>query len=225
MTVAPLALFVFDLAGTTVHDDGHVRQAFERTAADFGLTLERDALRQFFGWHKQRVFEALLRLAGRELEPAAAMAEHFARVFAAGVAARPLRPTPGCREAIAFLQARGILVAFNTGFARSTADLVLAALGYAHLPSVASDEVANGRPAPDLIRAAMQRTGVTDAGRVGVVGDTPADLGAGHAAGCRFNVGVATGAFPLADLAVHPHTHLLPDLRGLPAVLHATSST
>lgn len=219
MTADPLALFVFDLAGTTVIDDGHVRQSFIRTAADFGLAIERDALRPFFGWHKQRVFEALLARAGRDLEPAAAMAEHFARVFAADVAARPLRPTPGCREAIALLQARGILVAFNTGFARSTADLVLAALGYGHLPSVASDEVQNGRPAPDLIRAAMQRTGVTDADRVGVAGDTPADLGAGHAAGCRFNVGVATGAFTRADLAEHPHTHLLADLRGLSAIV------
>jgi beta-phosphoglucomutase-like phosphatase (HAD superfamily) len=80
---------------------------------------------------------------------------------------------------------------------------------------VASDEVAHGRPAPDLIYEAMRRAGADDPGRVGVCGDTPSDLEAGHAAGCSMIVGVGHGTHTLEELAAHKHTHLFEDLMGL----------
>ena len=49
--------------------------------------------------------------------------------------------------------------------------------------SVASDEVPRGRPHPDMIHHLMRQCGVGDPARVAKVGDTPADLAQGHAAG------------------------------------------
>src|SRR5436189_161649 len=60
--------------------------------------------------------------------------------------------------------------------------------------TVSSDEVAQGRPAPDLIYRAMQRTGITEASRVAKVGDTPSDLQEGQAAGCGWIIGVTAGS-------------------------------
>ncbi|MCC6785407.1 MAG: HAD-IA family hydrolase [Planctomycetes bacterium] len=216
-----LDLFVFDLAGTTVVDDGHVLEAFLRTAEAFDLPADAAALKPRMGWHKQRVFEVLLGEAGRETALAPELAQRFELEFARRADQHPLRPTPGARETIERLVAMEIAVAFNTGFSRATADLVLARLGWGGFTSVASDEVTRGRPAPDLIERTMELLGLNEPRRVGVVGDTPADLMAGTAAGCRFVVGVGHGAFALHQLRHAPHTHLVADLHGLKDLIDA----
>lgn len=215
----PIDLFLFDLAGTTVVDDRRVQGAFEAVARAFDLPCDPNRLQSYMGWHKQLVFETLLQAAGRPIAPAKAMAERFEREFAASVAARPLQATQGAREAIAGLVEAGVLVGFTTGFARATADLVLGSMGWLGFLSVASDEVSRGRPAPDLIHAAMRKAAVADAARVGIAGDTPADLQAGANAGCKFRVGVGHGTHSLEQLAQAPYTHLLPTLDGLLDVL------
>lgn len=211
----PIELFLFDLAGTTVVDDRRVLAAFEAAARAFDLPCDAERLQAYMGWHKQRVFETLLQAAGRPITPARAMAARFEQEFAASVAARPLQATQGAREAIGGLIAAGVRVGFTTGFARATANLVLDSMGWGEQLSVASDEVPHGRPAPDLIVTAMRQAGVRDAARVGIAGDTPADLEAGANAGCRLRVGVGHGTHSLQQLAQAPHTHLLPTLQGL----------
>ena len=59
--------------------------------------------------------------------------------------------------------------------------------------SIASDEVARGRPHPDLIDRAMALANVTDPEHVAKIGDTPADIEQGLAAGCGLVVGVTYG--------------------------------
>ena len=211
-------LFVFDLAGTVVADDRQVEQAFLATLRAHDLAVDAAALHARRGWSKERVFQAILAEQGREAGLASAMAAWFQREYAATVRAVPLRPTRNALETLQALATAGVQVAFNTGFARSTANLVLGALGLLHLPSVASDEVAAGRPAPDLILRAMQRCGVPDPLRVGVAGDTPADLAAGMASGARFVVGVGCGTHTLDELRLHQHTHLGNDLGVVPGI-------
>ncbi len=213
--IPPIDLFLFDLAGTTVVDDRRVQRAFESTAAAFDLPFDPVKLQTYMGWHKERVFATLLAEAALPIAAAGQMAQRFEQEFAASVAARPLSPTKGAVESIHKLLDHGIRVGFVTGFSRSTADLVLRSLDWHELPSVASDEVENGRPAPDLIFAAMAKVGIEDADRVGVAGDTPSDLEAGTAAGCHFVVGVGHGTHSIEQLAKAPHTHLMHTLEGL----------
>jgi phosphonatase-like hydrolase len=212
-------LFVFDLAGTVVVDDDHVLRSFLRAAAAFDLEVEPAALQPRMGWHKERVFATLLEEDGRDPSPAPAMAQRFEIEFAALVEREPLRPTAGALATLATLDEAGVQIAFNTGFSRKTMDIVLASMSFGRWPSVASDEVDAGRPAPDLLRAAMAKCGVTDPLRVGCAGDTPADLLAGKAAGLALIVGLGCGTHTLDELRPHPHTHLMPDLCGLPEVV------
>jgi ribosomal protein S18 acetylase RimI-like enzyme len=100
-------------------------------------------------------------------------------------------------------------------------DLLLARLGWG--PGVVDavvcgDEVAAGRPAPDLILAAMRCCDVAAVARVAAVGDTVRDLEAGARAGVRWNVGVTSGAHDRATLSRAPHTHLLASVAELPAL-------
>ncbi|MCA8952519.1 MAG: HAD hydrolase-like protein [Planctomycetes bacterium] len=212
-------LFVFDLAGTVVVDDDQVFNAFVATCRVFDLRVDPAALRSRMGWHKEQVFRSLLGELGREPGAAPEMAHQFEVEYATAIRRAPLRPTHGAPETLLALASAGMKIAFNTGFSRSTADLVLREMGLDRWPSVASDEVENGRPAPDLILRAMALSGVDDPQRVGVAGDTPSDLGAGTAAGVRFVVGLGCGTHTLEQLATCPHTHLLPDLSALPELV------
>ena len=60
---------------------------------------------------------------------------------------------------------------------------------------IGADQVAHTKPAADLVRLALERTGVTSMGAV-VIGDHPVDVKMGSAADVGLNIGVLTG---LAD--------------------------
>ncbi|MEZ6017648.1 MAG: HAD hydrolase-like protein [Planctomycetota bacterium] len=216
-----LKLFVFDMAGTTVKDEGVVLAAFLDVAAANGLAAEPAWITARMGWDKATVFRELLQRAGADTAPAARLAAEFQAHLAARYEDDPPRPIPGVIEAFRALAQRDIEVAFTTGFARATADLILDHLGWSAHISVASDEVDHGRPAPDLLFEAMRQAGVHDARAVGAAGDTPSDLLAGFAAGCGLVIGVGTGSHTLDELEPHPHTHLLPDLSGLADLIDA----
>jgi phosphonatase-like hydrolase len=134
-----------------------------------------------------------------------------------------VREVEGAAETFRILQEAGIKVALDTGFSRPIVDAILARLGWQEAglidATVASDEVAQGRPHPDLVYRAMELTGVTEAGRVAKVGDTPSDLLEGSAAGCGWVVGVTAGSHTAEELHPHPHTHLIPTIAALPSLL------
>ncbi|MCK5944367.1 MAG: HAD family hydrolase, partial [Planctomycetes bacterium] len=127
-------LFVFDLAGTVVVDDDHVLRSFLAAARAYQLEVDAAALQTRMGQHKEHVFACLLDEAGRDRSAAAGMAARFEHEFAALVAREPLRPTPGAAAALTALDQAGVQVAFNTGFSRRTADVVLEAMGWQRWP-------------------------------------------------------------------------------------------
>lgn len=217
------ALVVFDLVGTTVRADDAVPRAFLAALASEGVALDAAALVEVRGATKRL---ALDRLLPPGLDHAAAVERAYsAFTRALHEAYRPdtVAPVDGAVAVVHGLRQAGIRVALNTGFDRALALHLLGVLGWSTLADtvVCGDEVAAGRPAPDLIRTAMARTGVTDAARVANVGDTTLDLGAGAAAGVGWNIGVWSGAHDRARLLTAPHTHLCASVAGVPAILGA----
>ncbi len=85
--------------------------------------------------------------------------------------------------------------------------------------TISSDEVARGRPYPDMILELMRRMGVSDPQRVAKVGDTPADLEEGRNACCGLIVGVTRGTHSRDELERYPHTHLIGTVAELPTLL------
>ena len=217
MKVLP-ALAVLDLAGTTVKDGGEVPAAFRAALSEHGLTATDDEIHAVRGASKR---EAVLRFVPQAPDRAdrvfASFLSHLARRYEAGVA-----EVDGASEAIRALRAAGVLVALDTGFERTITRLLLERLGWAEGfvdAVVCGDDVARGRPAPDLILAAMRAAGVADPARVAAAGDTALDLEAGAAAGVAWNVGVLSGAHGRAALEAAPHTHLLRSVAELPGLL------
>lgn len=214
-----IRLFVFDLTGTTVRDEGVVLYAFLRVARAHGLAVDPGWVTERMGRDKTDTFQELLTAAGRDPALGARLAEEFQGHVAVAYARRPPMPTAHAVETIEELARQGVQVAFTTGFTRPTAALILKELGWSRHVLVAADEVALGRPAPDLIQEAMRRAEVTDPKRVGAAGDSPPDLLAATRAGCAMVVGVGCGSHTLEELGSHPHTHLLRDLGALPELL------
>ena len=112
-----------------------------------------------------------------------------------------------------------MLVALTTGFDRKVADGLLARLGWSDKLDavVCADEVAQGRPAPDMILRAMEKTRVSDAREVLCAGDTDNDLQAGARAGVGANLGVLSGAHDRVRLEKAPHDAILASVAELPA--------
>lgn len=99
---------------------------------------------------------------------------------------------PGLLDVISQLRQRNIQLGGTTGYFRSAADSVLAcasAAGYVPDVNVCADDVQHGRPAPWMIYHAMEQLNVYPPSAVVKVGDTVADIQAGHAGGC-WSIGV-----------------------------------
>lgn len=223
------ALACLDMAGTTVQDGGAVESAFDQALAAVGVsegTPHYEAAHRFvretMGWSKADVFATLL-----EPGPAQRATSEFASAYEAIVATGRVEPIPGAVAVLRDLRADGVKVCLTTGFAPSTRDALLDALGWREEVDLALSpaDVGRGRPAPDLILGAMARLGIGDPARVVVVGDTVSDLEAGTAANAGAVIGVLSGAHDQQTLVGAPHTAILPDVTGLIALLENTSKT
>jgi phosphonatase-like hydrolase len=221
--IGPFSLACLDMAGTTVRDDGAVEAAFSTALGAAGIERgsARDAeaqvvVRETMGWSKADVFARLL-----EPEAAAAATAAFAGAYEALVAAGGVGEIPGARDVVRTLRQRGVAVCLTTGFAPSTRDALLDALGWRGEVDLALSpaDVGRGRPAPDMILGAMARLGVPDPSAVVVVGDTASDLEAGARAGAGAVVGVLSGAHDEATLRAAPHTALIADVTQLVPLL------
>ena len=219
-------LIVFDLAGTIVHDHGQVTQAFTAALAGEGLLVTPERLATIRGASKRQAIEDLLPRGPDR----AARVDHAYAEFRTRLAERlqdePFTEMPGVDETFGWLARRSVRLALTTGFERAIAWPVLQQLGWdvgVFVAVVCADEVARGRPAPDLINEAMMRAGVVRHDRVACVGDTALDLRAGHAANVRWNIGVTSGAHRHEDLHREPHTHLLGSVAELPTHVFAAA--
>lgn len=231
-------LVVFDMAGTTVTDHHEVEHCFARAAAETGLTASPERILAVQGMAKRFVFEMLWREQlgpddPTHLERVEASYQRFTEILEDHYRTQPVTPTVGCLDAFTYLRERGISIALTTGFYRKVTDIILDRLGWldglneqrvgtSHTiiqASLASDEVAQGRPHPDLIQRAMQLLGITDPKAVVNVGDTPSDLQSAQAAVVGLNLGVTNGTHTAAQLLSYPHDQLLSSLAELPELL------
>ncbi|MBP9874368.1 MAG: HAD hydrolase-like protein [Haliscomenobacter sp.] len=234
----PIELVAFDMAGTTVQDHHEVESCFREAAQITGLHMTEEEIRSVQGWSKRFVFETFWeRQLGQRDEVWAEHVDHGFQVFRdileTHYLTQPVEPTEGALETFAFLREHGVQIALTTGFYRKVADIILNKLGWLNglderyvgsadsliQFSVSSDQVAHGRPHPDMIFKSMEVLGIKDASRVIAVGDTPSDIQAGQAAGCAFSVALANGTHDPEALSPFKPDALLPSLKDFASFL------
>jgi phosphoglycolate phosphatase len=220
-------LVALDMAGTTIDDHGSVYVALTKSVEETGASVAEADLQRWMGADKVTAIGALMALGGEEPTDArvAVAFERFRQILAAYYLDNPPVALPGVEDALVELAGRGILISLTTGFSTDVAAPLLESLGWTTGPGsdhlldavVTTTDVKAGRPAPYLIHHAMELTGVQDVRRVLAAGDTVVDLLAAHNAGV-IGVGVLTGALSRAQLAEHPHDHILQSVAALPGL-------
>lgn len=220
----PLELAVLDMAGTTVLDDGVVEQAFRRAAERTGVADRMpwaealDYVRATMGQSKIDVFT---HLSGGDVAAATRATAAFEGAYAEIVEEQGVTEIPGAADAIQSLKDAGLRVVLTTGFAPVTRDALLDGLGWRGLVDLALSPVdaGRGRPAPDLVLAALLRTQTSAVGAVAVAGDTVSDVESGRRAGAGFVAGVLTGAHDRVALVEAGADAVLRDVTGLRGAL------
>ncbi len=225
-----IQLVVLDMAGTTVRDDDAVNSCLRAALSAAGVVVARDEVNTVMGIPKPLAIATLLRAKTPSAPPPAARInaihdDFLVRMIRFYETDPRVGEMPGATETFRRLKQAGVKVALDTGFSRPIVNVILDRLAWSQSDlldaTVTSDEVPRGRPHPDLLFEAMHRTGVTDAQAVAKVGDTPSDLQEGRAAGCWLVIGVTNGTHTHAQLAPHPHTHLIASLAELPGIVLA----
>ena len=216
-----IRLVVLDMAGTTVADGGLVEEAFAAAARHLGAEPADmlDYVRATMGESKISVFRHLFGTEAQAQEANKAFEAAYADLVDAG----RVTALPDARETIENLKSQGRTVVLTTGFARTTQDAILAALGWQDLADLTlcpADAGGRGRPYPDMVLTAFLRTGAADAvGQMAVVGDTSYDMLSGVRAGAGVVAGVLTGAHDTHALRTAGATQVLDGVGQLPGVL------
>ncbi len=196
-------LIVFDIAGTTVSDPGNVAKSFMDAFSEAGFSISFEDAQQVMGYKKTDAVRMLLRRQGGDYlndELVGNIHHSFNdRMVRYYQKAPDLQPFDDTEPVFEWLHANGIRVALNTGFISNITEVILERLkwetGKTIDAVVSSDEVVNGRPAPDMIFRLMKDLEIPDAGSVVKVGDTESDVEEGRQAGCGLVIGVTTGAY------------------------------
>jgi phosphonatase-like hydrolase len=220
-------LVVFDIAGTTLVDNDSVNRCLRAALAARGFHVTPGQVNAVMGLPKPeaiaRLIEQCVGLKAPEEVVAAIHGDFEARSIDFYAHAPAVCEVSGSSRVFRALKQAGIRVALDTGFNRAITQMILDRVGWIRDGvvdgTVCSDEVARGRPHPDMIEALIARFSVCEALRVAKVGDTPADLLEGQSAGCGWVIGVTGGTHSRAELEVYPHTHLVDTVRDVLRVL------
>ena len=199
-----IELICFDMAGTTMVDDGLVLEAFRRTIDGLGVVGDTAAKAEAYvvetmGQSKIEVFTSLFH------ERAKSANEMFERHFVEAAQEFGVSEIPGARSTIETLRGLGLKVALTTGFSPNTREVLVDILGWSDLLElrVSPADAGRGRPAPDMLLWCALKSRITAMSSLMAVGDTASDMRAGVRAGAGFCVGVLSGHDDEVRLRTH----------------------
>ncbi|RZM23639.1 MAG: HAD family hydrolase [Pedobacter sp.] len=217
-----IKLVVFDIAGTTLKDNDEVSKTFQSALKSHGFDIALKLINPLMGYEKKLAIRKLLAICGATDQDIThelidgihkQFVDDMIRYYQFGEGVVSL---PNVEDTFKELHAQGIIVGVNTGFSRAIADAVIARLGWLEHGLVdyviGSDEVELGRPHPFMIEKLMENSQVSASDEVVKVGDTEVDVREGQNSGCRFVIGVTTGAFTREELEPFGPTHIIDDI-------------
>lgn len=216
-------IVVFDMAGTTVDEQNVVYKTVHKAIlrAGYDVSFERVLLHAAGKEKFQAIKDVLEQLEGGAVHNDTLIDIHhdFENLLDQAYGSLKPQPMPGAIRVFEALRVRGIKVVLNTGYKRRVAEHLLQQLDWVEGREFdwlcTADEVAKGRPHPDMILAAMAHFGVKDARQVAKIGDSIADIEEGKNAGCGIAAGITTGAQTAEQLQMAAPTHVLDSLEAL----------
>lgn len=224
-----IQLVVFDMAGTTVKDNGNINAVFRKAFETGGIgNVKVEDVNEVMGYKKIEAIRILVSRYKpgyeRNLDFINSIHDDFTRHMVNYYETTgDLDIMPFAEEVFKELQSHQVKVALNTGFTRSITSPILRRLGWDKVDFInkviCSDEVANGRPSSDMIRKLMADLKIESPDEVAKVGDTRVDIEEGVNASCGLVVGISTGACSKEELlGCHPD-YIIDSLKNLPPLI------
>jgi phosphonatase-like hydrolase len=224
-----IKLVVFDIAGTTVKDNGEIALAFQSAMNEKRYSIPVEKINPLMGYKKPEAIRMMLNeyetdksiinegyinnIHSRFLQ---IMIDYYTNTS-------DLQALPHAEEVFKKLKENGIKVGLDTGFSSDITNVIMQRIGWLKDGKidyvVSSDEVPSGRPQPFMIRKMMQSAGIEDAKQVVKIGDTEVDINEGKNAGCLYAVAITTGAFTRQQLTPYEPSFIIDDLRELLTIL------
>ena len=224
-----IKLVVFDLAGTVLDEQNIVYKTLHRCINESGIPVSYEKVIEIgAGKEKSQAVRDILSQYSLDssLHLQGAIYNFFLQELSNKYSSLEVKPMLGAEEVFMKLRTLKIFIAFNTGYNRTTTEQLIAKLNWkkqVHYDLIiTSSEVARSRPAPDMIWRAMELLGIQSADKVIKVGDSCTDIIEGKNAGCRFSIGITTGAqthdellTSSPDFVIDQLNELLPIIKGV----------
>ena len=175
---------IFDMDGTLFDTEPVYCEAFRTAFANQGGKLDRkEYFSELIGTSNESIERYLAAKAPADFD-AASFSLEWRKRWKSLVTSRPLEVLPGVKELLEMLVELGVRIGLASSSDRADIDLCLEAADLAgYFPvRAAGDEVAAGKPAPDVYLLACQRLGVEPAGCIAIE-DSPHGMAAAIAAG------------------------------------------
>lgn len=224
-----IKLAVFDMAGTTVSDENYVALSFQQAMKKQGYNVELKDVNPLMGYEKPLAIQMMLDK--YETDTQKINAGSIARIHTDFVNimlefythSHEIKPLPNVESTFEQLRTMGIKIGLDTGFSRNIAELIISRLNWENQIDimVASDDVKNGRPYPDMIHKMKADLNLLPTDEIVKIGDTEVDINEGINAGCKYVVGITTGAFTREELKPHHPTHIIDNISELIAIIKA----
>ncbi len=196
--MAPIRGVLLDIDGTLLDSNDAHAHAWIEALAEAGITSDFADLRRLIGKGGDKVLPEVARM-DAESEPGKNISKRRSHLFLERFLPA-LKPFPGARDLILRCQAEGLklVVATSAKEEELSALLQQATLGDLLHESATSSDAKNSKPDPDIIEAAIRRSGI-DRSELVMLGDTPYDVAAATKAEVR-SIALRCGGWGDSDL-------------------------
>ncbi|MGB4848310.1 MAG: phosphonatase-like hydrolase [Saprospiraceae bacterium] len=217
-----IEMVVFDMAGTVVDEQNVVYKTLHETLTEAGISTDFETVLALGAGKEKKVAIAdLVSHVEGSQDPTRIqeLFDSFRKKLDAAYLNLHILPQPGAETVFEELKKRNIYIILNTGYDRKTAELLLEKLDW-HVDKeidylVTASDVYAGRPEPDMIEKAMEYYDIESGDQVIKVGDSIVDIEEGQNAGCKFVIGITTGAHSHSQLLKAEPTHIIDHLSEL----------
>ena len=175
---------IWDVDGVLIDSGEQHRRAWEQLAREEGLPYSDAAFWATFGMRNADIFPRMFGVSGPP-ERIIALGDRKEAIYRA-LLAQDAAPLPGAKELLAALHAAGYRQALGSSAPPANLEAIISLLGIASFLNaiVSGEQVARGKPAPDIFLTAAERLNIPPT-RCLVIEDAPAGVAAAHAGGMR----------------------------------------
>lgn len=217
-----IQLMIFDIAGTTVKDNGEITKAFKDAMRQFGYDIPAEKIYLLMGYKKPDAIRMMLNENEPDISKITPMliekihAQFKSLMIQYYQNTEDLQPLPNAEKIFEHFHKQDVKIGLDTGFSHEITEVIMEKLGWLKDGKVdyvvSSDEVIAGRPTPYMIQNMMKKACITNPKSVVKTGDTEVDVQEGKNAECLYSIAVTSGAFTRQELIPYKPDFIIDDL-------------